>query len=183
MFAAMTVTSFLLLNETSKAAVATWLKGGHAQEWANIFTSLFDALFGTFHLTIAAVFNTFWRSAIASLLAVSLIWWLMGGTNLLGTRSAENLPLFSLITIAIVVNVFVDYISLQQTRWFLNFLPRLPMIFHPIILLVDFFVTGALIWGALWTWQRLGWHTGETAVLGEVAGGFSMLTVFSTQLF
>ncbi|MEM9511528.1 MAG: tetratricopeptide repeat protein [Cyanobacteria bacterium P01_E01_bin.48] len=181
--AAMTTASFLLLNETSKEEVAIWLQGGYAQGWAGIFTSLFDALFGKLDTRLQTLVTTLWRSALASLTAVALMWWLMGGSDLLGSRSDETLSILTVLTIALVVNVLVDYVSLQETRWLLGLLPRLPLLTHPLVLLLDLVVTGALIWGALWTWQRIGWHAGETAVFGEVAGGFSMLTVFFYSTF
>ncbi|MEM8553344.1 MAG: hypothetical protein AAGF71_00825 [Pseudomonadota bacterium] len=176
---AMTWRAFYLLNDDIHAGVALWLKEGRPKDWAVSFVELFDALFGKRHLSL----RCFSISALFSLGTVALFWTLMGGTDLLGDRATGTLDFWTLVTVAIAVNVAVDFVSLLETRFVLGQLRRVPLVLHPVVLILDAFVTGALIWGALWVWQEYGFHTGEKAVLGEVAGGLSILTVFFYSTF
>ena len=65
-----------LLNPARKEEIALWLMGAQTeQNWSRSFVWLFDAVFGDRHLS----WRCFLRSAIASLIAVVLIWILMGG--------------------------------------------------------------------------------------------------------
>ena len=64
---------------------AIQLMGGQTEEsWSRTFLSLFDALFGKDHLTP----KCFFRSCVASVLAVSGIWGLMAMTGTLDARFA-----------------------------------------------------------------------------------------------
>ena len=64
-----------MLNPARKDEIALWLMGAQSEEnWSRSFTSLFDAVFGERHLS----WRCFLRSTVASLIAVVLIWLLMG---------------------------------------------------------------------------------------------------------
>ena len=76
-----------LLNPARKDEIALWLMGAQSDEtWARTFTSLFDAVFGERHFSM----NCFIRSAIASLLAVALIWLMMGSMGTFGLRACPK---------------------------------------------------------------------------------------------
>ncbi len=99
---ALTLLAGGLLNQERKDEIALWLMGAQTEEnWSKSFTSLFDAVFGARHLSL----RCFLRSAIASLIAVALIWLLMGNLGALGLRIRSDLSLGGVLVLALAVNV------------------------------------------------------------------------------
>ena len=136
-----------LLNPARKDEIALWLMGAHTDEtWARSFTALFDAVFGSRHLSL----NCFVRSTIASLVAVAIIWLMMGNLGALGLRIRSELSLGSVLVLALAVNVAADYLSLLETRFLLGRIDRFRTIpAQAAILLLDFALSAAIIWLAI----------------------------------
>ncbi|WP_171182137.1 hypothetical protein, partial [Ruegeria sp. HKCCD8929] len=110
-----------LLNPARKEDLALWLMGAQTEEgWSRSFISLFDAVFGSNHFSI----RCFVRSTIATLIAVIVIWLLMGSVDVIGVRMQSELALGSVLVIGLMINVIADYVSLLETRWLLGNMPR-----------------------------------------------------------
>ena len=76
-----------LLNPARKDEIALWLMGAQSEEnWSRSFTSLFDAVFGAQHLSL----RCFIRSAVTSLVAVAVIWLMMGNLGTPGCACAPS---------------------------------------------------------------------------------------------
>lgn len=111
--AALTPLAGGLSSRARKDEIALWLMGAQSERnRAMGFTALFDAVFGARHFSWRCVA----RSALASLVAVALIWLLMGQAGAIGLRLRAELSLGALLAIALAVNVVADYVSLLETR-------------------------------------------------------------------
>ena len=168
-----------LLAPARKESLALWLMGAQGEEsWSRSFCALFDAVFGDRHFS----WRCFWRSTVASLAAVALIWTLMGGAGLIGLRLETDLSLGRLLLYALAVNVVADYISLLETRWLLGRLHRWRGWQQALALVADLFVTAAIIWAAirLLAGPILGL---EPESFAEVLGVFSVLSVLFYSTF
>ena len=170
----------LLLHPDKKRRLALWLTGHQTEEtWSRTFCALFDAVFGEDHFS----WRCLWRSAVASLVAVLLIWTLMGEAGLIGARLRAEVSLGWLLAAALFVNVVADYLSLLETRWLLGRLHRLKSAWlQALALLGDLIVSGAIIWVAI----RLlpGPILGiEAESFAEVLGIFSVFSVLFYSTF
>ena len=111
--AALTLLGGGLSSRARKDEIALWLMGAQSERnWAMGFTALFDAVFGARHFSLGCLL----RSAVTSLVAVALIWLLMGQAGAIGLRLRAELSLGALLAIALAVNVVADYVSLLETR-------------------------------------------------------------------
>jgi hypothetical protein len=175
----LTALAAMLLAPARKESLALWLMGAESEEsWSRSFCALFDAVFGARHLS----WRCFWRSTVASLAAVALIWALMGGAGLIGLRLESDLSLGRLLLYALAVNVVADYVSLLETRWLLGRLHRWTGWQQALALVADLIVTAAIIWGAirLLAGPILGLEPDSFA---EVLGVFSVLSVLFYSTF
>lgn len=176
---ALTAFAASILNADRKETIALWLMGAQSEEnWAKSFTALFDAVFGENHLSL----RCFVRSSIASLIAVGLIWALMGIGGAYDLRLQADLALGEILALALAINLLADYLSLLETRWLLGWLakPR-PLAVQVIAIVTDFLISAAIIWVAIF---------GITALLGiesdsfaEILGVFSVYSVLFYSTF
>lgn len=168
-----------LLNQERKDDVALWLMGAHGEAgWSASFVSLFDAVFGDHHLSL----KCFLRSIVASLISVTVIWLLMGNAAALSIRITAEITFGSLLVIGLAINVVADYVSLLETRWLLGRMPR-ANIAQIIVLIFDFVVSAAIIWGAIFLYLRSPLHEGEVETFAEILGVFSVFSVFFYSTF
>ena len=107
------------LTDDTKLQIAIWLVGVNTtrtvENWPVTFTKMFDRVFGRQHVT----WKCFWRSSIASYSALfvsGIVGAFFTKYNLF--KQLAIAPEF-LVT-ALLGNVFTDYISLLQTRKFLE---------------------------------------------------------------
>ncbi|MEM9910243.1 MAG: hypothetical protein AAF922_05610 [Pseudomonadota bacterium] len=168
----------VLLNPARRDDLALWLLGAHTETWHPSFTRLFDAVFGAHHLS----FRCFLRSALASLLAVCLIWLMMGSAETIGLRLQSDLGLGAVLVIGLAINVLADYLSLLETRWLLSRMPR-PWWAQAGVLLLDLTLTAAIIWIAIFAYIRSPLHEGEIDSFAEILGVFSIFSVFFYSTF
>jgi len=104
------------LNPETRKALSDELlriKDREASSWVPDFTAVFDRFFGTKHLR----WRCFYRSILVSIFTFSALAYL---SDHYGTPYIEYDLLVSLITVSLIFNGLIDYISLLQTRIILN---------------------------------------------------------------
>jgi hypothetical protein len=111
-----------LLKDDTREKIATWVSGskhGDADNrWPATFGVVFDRVFTEKHLS----WGCFWRSCVASLLAVVLMTAILFVVN----SSVRNLPwgdpkaILGIGVIAGMLNLLPDYLSLLETRFVLR---------------------------------------------------------------
>ncbi|MEM7745394.1 MAG: tetratricopeptide repeat protein [Pseudomonadota bacterium] len=170
-----------LLAKPLKDNIALWLMGTHEERsWARSFIALFDSVFGVRHLSLTC----FLRSAIASLIAVTLIWLLMGEAGAIGIRLEKEFSLGAVLILALAVNVLADYISLLETRWLLGLMPRIRSWWaQALVLAADLVISAAIIWLAILAYVHTPFHEGEINSFAEILGVFSIFSVLFYSTF
>jgi hypothetical protein len=168
-----------MLHPERKQDVADWLKGAHGEDgWAKSFIRLFDSVFGEHHLSL----KCFLRSIAASLIAVVVIWLLMGSAEMVGLRMQSDLSLGWILITGLAINVVADYVSLLETRWLLGRMPR-HWVLQIGVLILDFLVSAAIIWIVIFLYLRSPLHSGEVETFAEILGVFSIFSVFFYSTF
>ena len=140
-----------LLRENHKDKLALWLSGKYRSSWTIHFCRMFDRVFTDQHFSLTC----FFRSCIASLLAVSFIYILFGPVlGLLQERAEFETSFITIIILGVIINLIPDYISLFQTRWILKYYSRTDNVgLQLLILIADLVITGAIISLMLWFLQ------------------------------
>ena len=181
-FFLMTNAALGLMSREKKDTLALWLMGAGTEEnWSKSFLDLFDSLFGERHLSVRCLF----RSCLASLISVSLIWGLMIWTGTLDRVVFGSLGFGNALMIGIAVNFVADYVSLLETRYLLGRVPRLRKFSaQALVLIVDLVITAAIILLAIWLAQRSGLFVVESADWLSVGLAFSIYSApfYSTFL-
>jgi hypothetical protein len=178
---ALTLAAGALVRPQHKDSIALWLMGAETDSnWVRGFVSLFDALFGEKHFTLHCML----RSALASLLAVALIWVLMGELGTFGTRFDTNLSLGGFLIAVLAVNLVADYLSLLETRWLLGWLEkgRSPLV-QVGVLALDLLFSAGIIWLALVAYLNSPLNQGEVESFAEILGVFSIFSVLFYSTF
>lgn len=170
-----------LLNPARKDEIALWLMGAVPEEdWSRNFVALFDAAFGANHFS----FRCFLRSSVASVIAVVAIWALMGEAGTLGLRLKADLSLGAVLWLALAVNIVADYVSLLETRFLLGRICRLrSTLAQAAVLVLDFALSAAIIWLAIFAYLRSPLHAGEIESFAEILGLFSIFSVLFYSTF
>jgi len=116
-----------LMSGEGRAAVSDWLLredfARRPSNWPDTFVTLFDVLYSDDHFS----WTCFWRSAVTSIVVVSLLLTGFMGFGLLGEFAPDaptDLSALSFLGLPILVNVVVDYGSLFETRWILGRMAR-----------------------------------------------------------
>lgn len=118
-----------VMRPESRAALSDWLLQEdfvvRSARWPDLFVRLFDAVFTEEHLS----WQCFRRSVVASVVFYVIVWygvvtagWFrlnIGAPNLEGTTA-----IFVFSGGMMVLNVFIDYVSLFETRWILGRMRR-----------------------------------------------------------
>lgn len=177
----LTMLALGLLPKPQRETIALWLMGAATEvSWHQSFTTLFDAVFGRRHLSL----RCFAVSAFFSLLAAGGLWLVMGYAGLFALRAASELTLGEFLTLALVINVLADYVSLLETRWLLSLMPRArPWLAQAGILALDLVLTAAIIWLAIFAYLQSPLHEGEIETFAEILGVFSIFSVFFYSTF
>lgn len=109
-----------LLKEDTREGIGKWVRGAELtdrkERWPATFVAVFDRVFGEKHLS----WQCFWRSCVASALAVVVITVAGIALNATFEQKVGQDVLVSLIFIGLMgalVNLFPDYISLLETRF------------------------------------------------------------------
>jgi hypothetical protein len=134
-----------LISDESRVALWYYLADFPSDEriesWASVFPKLIDKVFGR----RAISWSFFFRSSIASVLAVSVLFFII--VLPLGLNGPQFLSITGLliVLIALVSNVTTDYVSLIVSRTFIQLIERFPKLHTILILLtLDFAVTAGL---------------------------------------
>ena len=178
---ALTALADRLLHPARRDEIALWLMGAHSeQNWSRSFVTLFDAVFGNRHLSLRCVA----RSAVASLIAVAVIWVLMGNLGALKLRVRSELSLGGVLVIALAINVLADYLSLLETRFLLGRMHRLRSVVAQVaVLLADLVISAAIIWLAIAAYLTSPLYQGEAESFAEILGVFSIFSVLFYSTF
>lgn len=180
MFFGLTVLSVRMLDPGIRHTIALRLMGVEQENWCKSFCALFDSCFGRNHLSLLCIV----RSAIASLLAVSILWLIFGAEAGLGGRTTDTLPFWQLALIALGINLVADYLSLLETRWLLGQMQRWNSAWaQALALVVDAVVTGAIILAAIFAYQASPLYDGAAMSVGEIIGVFSVFGVLFYSTF
>lgn len=177
----LTILAGSLLNQERKDEIALWIMGAPTEQgWSQGFVSLFDAVFGHRHLSL----RCFLRSAIASIVAVTLLWTLLGSLGLFGSRLRAELSLGQVLFLALAVNVVADYLSLLETRFFLGRMRELrSAAAQAFILLLDLVISALIIWFAIIAYLYSPLYKGDIESFAEILGIFSIFSVMFYSTF
>lgn len=124
-----------VVNDEVKESLSKWLMNLKVHDnynWATIFISVFDNVFTDNHFSR----KCFIRSCFASLLAYILIGIILGITDINVLEPGID-EVIGFISIATIINLIPDYISLLQTRYFLNFVSTVS---NPLVILMFIFL-------------------------------------------
>jgi uncharacterized protein len=178
---ALTALADRLIHPERRDEIALWLMGAHSeQNWSRSFVALFDAVFGSRHLSLRCMA----RSAVASLIAVAVIWVLMGNFGALKLRMHSELSLGSVLVIALAINVIADYLSLLETRFLLGQMHRLHSVVAQVaVLLADLVISAAIIWLAIVAYLASPLYQGKAESFAEILGVFSIFSVLFYSTF
>jgi len=138
-------------NTSAKISVADWIKSIAAKsisqtivESPRWFIEVFDRIFGDRHLT----WRCFWRSCVASLMAVSVMtvtWAVLDPISCQQFLLHKGIDAFSTIFIlAFFLNLVPDYISLLETRWIFRKVAHAGMKELIVLLVLDVIITGGI---------------------------------------
>jgi len=109
------------ISHQSKESISKWLRNieplNHASHWTNQFPKLFDRLFGRRHLTVYCFARSCLFSFI-SLLVITLIWATFRTDEFIHVFSGQgrSAAIIDLVRSFFAFNIFIDYLSLLQTR-------------------------------------------------------------------
>ena len=138
-------------SKIGRIKLAKWLKSidplSALRSWPKKFAEIFDLIFGERHLS----FRCFRRSIVVSTIFVTIIllFWISFRTN--EFLSLINHKDWWIVVIAFFfsvgfLNIFIDYISLLETRYIIKLMSKSnSIILNFIYLIIDILVTG-LIW-------------------------------------
>lgn len=166
------------MTADSKATLSLWLLGANNNTWSKQFCDFFDSIFGSRHITLKCLV----RSITASIISVITLYVLLGPTLGLLERIPGDQSIFTVLTVGATINILPDYVSLFQTRWMLQKFQNLRSklgIF--VILIMDFIVSGMIIWVGILTYHIL--RQTPPPHLFEVLGGFTIYSIFFYSTF
>lgn len=137
-----------VMSGESRAAVSDWLLqenfAARQSNWPQTFVALFDALFTEKHLS----WTCFRRSALTSVLVITLLFAGFLGFGLLTPPDSLSglAEITALLGIPIALNVVIDYASLFETRWILGRMGESEHSFvHLLYLVIDLVLTGLCV--------------------------------------
>ena len=154
---------------------------GEFKGWAVGFIELFDRIFGKKHLS----WRCFFRSSIASILTVLLLYHLFGTIlELVGEeqRTRETIDFIGVLGLGIILNIIPDYISLFQTRWILKqYSKRNSLWMQILILLIDLVLSALIIFLAINIYVLV--TGGEWVSIAKLVGAYNNYTIFFYSTF
>lgn len=111
-----------LLEDDARTKIANWIRGERSTDdsrrWPASFVELFDRVFGEKHLS----WRCFWRSCLASAMAVVVMMavFMMSYPLLVDEIIRKPHRLIGIGFITAILNLFPDYLSLLETRYILR---------------------------------------------------------------
>ncbi len=112
-----------LLKKDTRDQIASWVRGSQQRDadnrWPATFSIVFDRVFTKKHLSWAC----FWRSCVASVLAVVVMAAVVDMVNP-GSAFYFDLEWLFFVGIGGIVNLFPDYLSLLETRVVLRWMAK-----------------------------------------------------------
>ena len=165
-------------SDDTKANLSLWLQGDYDSTWAKQFCNWFDHVFGKDHLS----WNCFFRSSIASVLSVLVIYGLLGPIlGVLTLRLDSETSLVQVLLLGMVLNLIPDFLSLYETRWILQRFDRVKGFgLNLVLLLVDAFVSAVIIGGAIFLYKTV---TGIEGSMGHTFGALDVTVIFFCSSF
>ncbi len=115
-----------LLKDDTRNKIANWVRGskhGDADNrWPATFGVVFDRVFTEKHLS----WGCFWRSGVASVLAVVLMTAILVVVNssVRNSLSGEPETILVIAIFAVLLNLLPDYLSLLETRFVLRWMAK-----------------------------------------------------------
>jgi hypothetical protein len=137
-------------SQEAKENASQWLlqlkMEDHFTNWANTFSEAFDNIFGARHFS----WRCFYRSAIASLIAVivvTLFWGYIRTEEFLSFVGDSDFfeDLFFIFLVTAILNMLPDYISLLESRYIISFLRKSHSVFKHIALIFADLILTSLI--------------------------------------
>lgn len=169
-----------LLVPAKRQALSSWLSGQNNDGWPHFFCQLFDETFGEKYWSRKCIF----RSTLASVLSVLVMWIMFEGFDLRERASPDPVSIFSVLLVALLVNALADYVSLIETRTILQHIHRVQSIYGQLfVLMADAIITGVIILFALWVFVKTPWHDGGEFSIELILGAFSTLSIFFFSTF
>lgn len=172
------------LLEEYKDNLSLWMWGEYESTWSEQFCNMFDAVFGSQHLS----WRCFLRSSVASVLSVILLYTMLA--KILNVMNGRALPeqgigdlnLWKVVLIGAAINIFPDYLSLLETRWLIKHFEKVHSITGQLaVLFVDAIFTGSIIWLGINVFQFLRGADVLSAV--EMLALFSVFSLFFYSTF
>lgn len=182
-----------VLNEMVVKSISAQLRGLAPGEivknWPDAFVKAFDAVFGKEALS----WKRFWRSALASLIAVTIclavLWAFRPGEFAIVGEVAEVLAF--ILPLAAGLNLVPDYVSLIETRWILRMMSRRNSGLEVVAwLAIDIVITALIfaIWVTIFTFVypfesdwTAAWFLGAVVMTGPF--GLDAMSVFFFTTF
>ena len=180
-----------VISTEGKAMLTGWLKnlgaGGKLSNWPQGFAEIFDSVFGRKHLS----WRCFARSSIASFISVAVLTLIWLAFSPASARYHLRLwDMKELITLALILNVLPDYLSLLKARYVVRAMARKPTVGRITFLLILDFVACVAIYFAFFVafwWSYVVWYRSPTVFLGDlqdfVAVSLSFRTPVSSLFF
>ena len=162
-----------VLTHETKAAVRNWIRKFYLirgpNNWSCMFLLMFDGLFGSRLLSVRRMVN----SCVASLMSVvcmTILWSSLRPDEALSFFREDTLlsQLLYIVSMAVILNLIPDYLSLAETRVILVLISKSRSISHSILYLVMDLILTLFIFllGYLWLLSYifinliLGWGAG-----------------------
>jgi len=108
-----------------KQGISGWLRkldpAGRLSNWPSMFAAVFDRVFGERHLS----WRCFWRSCVASLVAViipTLVWAAIRPVEMTSfiQQYTKGGAIWGIFGISAILNFLPDYISLLESRYIIR---------------------------------------------------------------
>jgi|ERR1700676_1502257 len=167
-----------------KAATANWLKNlgteGKLSNWPQGFADIFDSVFGRKHFS----WRCFARSSVASFLSVAvltLIW--LGSAPTSATYHFRLWDINELLSLALILNVLPDYLSLLKARYVIRVMSRKPTVGRITFLLIFDLVACAAIYFSFFVvfwWGLIVWGRNPAMFLPDLRNFFEVSLSFRT---
>jgi hypothetical protein len=135
------------------------------------------AFLGSHHFSL----RCFFRSSIASISAVVVVWLLLDSFGILGERVGNGIDFYRVLLIGLAVNVVADFVSLLETRLILHHIHRIrSIILQALVLVLDVVVSAVVILLAL---RAFTYVTSEPYSAELILAAFSVYSVFFFSTF
>ena len=141
-----------LFSKGKKDKLSEWLRS-EKSDWPQTFASVFDQVFTNKHLSLRCLLRSVIAS-FASLIVVLLGWWLLAPEQLEDLFSTHALP--SVFLMMVFLNLLPDYLSLLESRWFIQWVSKVQSgAFTLVMLLLDAVITLGIFVSFSWVIMKL----------------------------